>query len=93
MAALNSYRAKQYGKDKSTVHAHVSKHMPRAVVEAARAVEERAWSMEPSSASRRVPASRVNEDVGRGAVHRAAIVRHPNPHIAVLGDVREDHRW
>ena len=34
--------AKRYGKDKSTIHKHVSEHMPRAVREAANAVEERA---------------------------------------------------
>lgn len=33
--------AKRYGKDKSTIHKHVSEHMPRAVREAAQAVEER----------------------------------------------------
>jgi len=33
--------AKQYGKDKSTIHNHISKHMPRAVREAAEVIEER----------------------------------------------------
>ena len=33
--------AKRYGKDKSTIHNHISKHVPRAVREAVQAIEER----------------------------------------------------
>ena len=33
--------ARRYGKDKSTIHKHVSQHMPRSVREAAQAIEER----------------------------------------------------
>lgn len=33
--------AKQYGKDKGTIHKHLREHLPRAVVQAAQTIEER----------------------------------------------------